>query len=163
MGVRCCGKLLGLIKFMYWERVSKKVLIKTAQEYPKAGAVGSAFDPVDGRVVGVVSGRTLERPTYTMQLIADELGGLGNKVLCPNPIGACVEFKGADILLKQGSVIGNIRFVPVIRPRTMSFLDPCAHCIEMLKKFNNGPVPQWQDFNLMFFPYTSFINTEFYE
>ena len=110
----------------------------------KAGAVGGVFDAHRGDVVVVTSGKFLGTPTPIMQAIADEVGGLHQKTLCNNPVGACVEFKGADMLRRQNSAISDIRFVKVYRPEKGVLLEPCPHCRKMLEHFDSGPVNvQW--------------------
>lgn len=148
ISIRCCGRLLGYLKFLYWEQASVRAVESLAKTASKRAAIGAAFDPVKGRIVVASSGRFIGKPTPVMKIIAEVMGGMGNTPMCNNPIGACVEFKGADMLLRQNSAISNIRFVPVIRPRTMRILAPCEHCQKMLEKFDTGPIAEWQDFDL---------------
>ena len=154
IGVRCCGILMGYLRFKYWETVAILRVANVAKNSSrKVSAVGAVFDPVEGKIaVEMSGGRLIEKPTPIMEAIAEEIGGYGNKNACKNTIGACVEFKGADTLLKQNSVIGNIRFVPVIRPRTMGVLPPCENCLKMLENFDVGPVnPEW-NLNMYWIP-----------
>ncbi len=153
VGVHCCGQLIGFLKFRYWENVAiKTVGSRISRTSSRASAIGAAFDPVRGKVAVEISGRFIGKPTSVMEEIAGELGGLGNSTCCRHPIGACVEFKGADVLLKQNSLIENIRFTPVIRPRNNEILAPCHYCVKMLEKFHTGPVDEWQNFRWYWLP-----------
>jgi hypothetical protein len=144
IALKCCGKVIGLVKLKFYEVQSKAArdLLASKVGSSKSVVVG-AFDARTGKVTAEYSAKYVDDPSSVLKALADELGGVGTKTSCGNTLGCCAEFQAADTLIKEGSLLADIRFVPAIRPRRPENVVPfCRNCVEMFdKNINAGSIP----------------------
>jgi hypothetical protein len=132
--LQCCGKVVGYIRYeiAYVRAMAAQKML--AQEVGKSKAVTiGVFDAVKGTVSAAAPARYIAHPTPVLRALADEFGGLGTKTACGNTIGCCAEFHGAQTLIKQGSLLKNIRFTPAYRPNG-ELKAACDNCVSMFEK-----------------------------
>jgi RHS repeat-associated protein len=140
--LRCCGKILGVIKYeiIKVQAIAARDALAKAVGRSKSTAIG-VFDAKTGAVTGSVAAKYVAQPTPALTALADELGGVGTKTAC-NTVGCCAEFHGADTLVDGGSLITNIRFTPAVEPRTGNIKPACENCLSMFSSnFKAGAVP----------------------
>ena len=160
VALKCCGKLLGFVRFRVYSVRAKDALLESLARYDgKAVAIG-AFDARTGKTIIKTSGTYVGKSTPAMEVLASKMGGKGIVTECGNTVGCCAEYHAADELIARGSLLEDIRFTEAVRPRSGAVIAPCENCLRMFEEnFNSTSIPIKMP-DILFVPVSSVIDNE---